>query len=290
MNRFAAKLMQGAARLAFWRKPASALPADPGSAKSAPAQQDASASVIPPAPKLGWLARVKRAFRRKQPATLPLLVDQIIESGAPNAGQAESADPEPAADQTQQSAPGSAPVPADIADAVPVSRMVRVLGLLGNKWVWIPGVSVIVLAIIVTLALMLVQSTQEKDHLQAELAASQKALKTKIALKEPQPAPARPPEAHAADAHPPPQVEKPVPIPINHAEEPGPAPTASTPTASTTESVQPPAAHAEPAPLHAVGKAKLPAAADLNCDVSDKASVTKNLKNCIDAFNKATRQ
>ncbi len=99
--------------------------------------------------KLSLLTRLKNVFRRK--------------SGPDAENDAETTAPDEAA-------------PAEDGEVVEVGRLQRVLARLSNKWVWIPGVSVIVLVPLVIMAWMLMQSTQEKARLQVELQAAQKKL------------------------------------------------------------------------------------------------------------------
>lgn len=65
MNRWMAKLAQGTARLAFWRKPATAIaPASPAAEPMTPEAQpepaDAAAPAATPGVKPGWFARLKQ--------------------------------------------------------------------------------------------------------------------------------------------------------------------------------------------------------------------------------------
>ncbi|HEY9098669.1 MAG TPA: hypothetical protein VIN38_07355 [Thiobacillus sp.] len=158
---------------------------------------------------------------------------------------------------------------APVADAIPtdpdetpetsetprVSLKARLLGALTQKWVWIPSVSVAVLAVVGTLSFMLMQSTQATHELQAELASAKKQLKQ---------APITP------------QVIPPVLVAHQNA-----APHESEPASPLAES----GAYAESGSYAAAA----PGANDaLDCDISDKASVAQNLKSCIEAFNRAT--
>jgi hypothetical protein len=102
------------------------------------------------------LARLKNVFRRK--------------SG-------------PGAETGAEAAVSSEAVPAADGEAVEAGRLQRVLAKLSNKWVWIPCVSVIVLVPLVIMALMLMQSAQEKAHLQEELLATQKQLEQSTTVK-----------------------------------------------------------------------------------------------------------
>lgn len=122
---------------------------------------DASAAAADdaPVPKLSLLARLKRRLRR-QPE-LPL--EAAADAGAPSPDQAGDADGEET--------------------AVPVGRARRVLATLSKKRVWIPAVSLVLLALMGTLTLMLLQSAQEKKKLQTELLATQKKLEQTVARK-----------------------------------------------------------------------------------------------------------
>lgn len=142
----------------------------------------------------------------------------------------------------------------------PKTKLVRrLLGILSKKWVLIPSVSVAMLAIMGTLSFMLMQSKQATYELQAELASAKKQLK-QFPLKPEVAPPVR--MAHQDVS----------PHDVDHAQ-------------SSPET----AAHDQTSPQAAAGSPPTPYPnIDMDCDVSDKASVAKNLKNCIEAFNQAT--
>ncbi len=115
-----------------------------------------------PIPKPSWLACLKGAFRRRpKPETLEAEDDTSPSSSQSPRMATASSQAEPAADE----------------EGVPVSLVQRVRAVLSNKWVWIPGISVMLVAIIATMMWMLLQSGQEKRQLQIELVAAQKKLK-----------------------------------------------------------------------------------------------------------------
>jgi hypothetical protein len=250
LNRLTAKLVQGFSRLAFWRKPAAAFPeqpetpetpaaeasteappeAEPAALAEAPARELADENALEEAaaaPKLSVLARLKTTFRRQTKPEALEADDSIPGAGLNRDATAFSEDDESYSDEgTAQ--PG---------------RIRRVLATLSNKWVWIPGASAMLLVLIGAMALMLLQSAQEKEHLQAELLATQKKLEQTGVAK-----------GVTADA-----------------DVPAPAPAAV------------------PA-FAAVGSAAVGSRPGIDagdCQVSDKASVAQNLKNCIDSFNRS---
>lgn len=220
MNRLTAKLAQGVSRLAFWRKPAAA--PDPAALAEAPARELADENAIEEAasvPKLSVLERLKTTFRRQtKPGALE--ADESIPGEGLNRDATAFNEDESGGDE----------------DTAQPGRIRRVLARLSNKWVWIPGASAMLLVLIGTMALMLLQSAQEKEHLQAELLAMQKKLEQTGVAKQ---------VAAGTDV---------------------PAP-ADVPT------------------FAAVGSRPGIDAGD--CQVSDQASVSQNLKNCIDSFNRS---
>ncbi|MHB8938588.1 MAG: hypothetical protein ACYC39_09755 [Thiobacillus sp.] len=279
LNRLTAKLVQGVSRLAFWRKPAAAFPEqpetpaaeastevppeaeqaaaadtaepqagrferlkqllnlgrksiaeqpvapDPASLAEAPARElaDENATEAAPAPKLSVLARLKTTFRRQ---TKPdaLEADESIPGAELNRDATAFSEDESDSDE----------------DTAPPGRIRRVLATLSNKWVWIPGASAMLLVLIGAMAVMLLQSAQEKKHLQAELLATQKKLEQKGTVKE----------------------------------------------AAAKENAGPSDAPA----FAAIGSAAAGSRPGIDagdCQVSDKASVSQNLKNCIDSFNRS---
>jgi hypothetical protein len=111
---------------------------------------DATTADELPAPKPSLLVRIKNRLRRQ--------------SGLP-----------PSEEDTDEPTPGDAES-ADDESPVQVGRIRRVLAVLSNKWVWIPGVSVVLLALLGAMLLGLLQSAQETKQLQAELLATQKKL------------------------------------------------------------------------------------------------------------------
>ena len=105
------------------------------------------------------LARLKTTVRRQtKPAVLE--ADESIPSAGLNRDTTAFSEDESDSDE----------------DTAQPGRIRRVLVTLSNKWVWIPGASAMLLVLIGAMALMLLQSAQEKQHLQAELLAMQKKL------------------------------------------------------------------------------------------------------------------
>ncbi|HQT71268.1 MAG TPA: hypothetical protein PLE48_12695 [Thiobacillus sp.] len=105
----------------------------------------------------GWLVRLKSKFRRP-----PEHIQSEAEEDTPR-----SREVEPAIDE----------------EAVHVSRIQHLRAVLTNKWVWVPGISVMLITIIATMMWMLVQSGHDNKQLQLELGATQKKLKLASAAK-----------------------------------------------------------------------------------------------------------
>jgi hypothetical protein len=286
LNRLTATIVQGFSRLAFWRKPAAPLPEQPeapaseASTEVQPVEVEAEPAAVTDAaePQVGRFERLKRLLNlgRKSIAEQPLAPDPAALDEAParemvdeNAIEEETSAPprswlarlkttfrrqaKPEALEADESIPGaernrdatafSEDESDSDEDTAQPGRIRRVLAALSNKWVWIPATSVMLLALIGAMALMLLQSVQEKEHLKAELLATQKKLEQTGVAKE-----------VAADTE-----------------------------------VRAPAAADVPA-FAVVGSAAAhnrPGIDAGDCQVSDKASVTQNLKNCIDSFNRS---
>jgi hypothetical protein len=221
LNRFVATLVKGSARLAFWRKPAAVSPDEPQ-----PENQ-------PPAP--SFLARLKGRLRRTPPPEQP---EADVDAATPR-------------EEENRNTTASEATPADEADAVPASRMQRVRAVLTNKWVWIPGISSVLLAIMATMMVMLVQSKHEQHILQTKLQSTQKELKKTT-------------------------IEKQVAVlsdPVKDA--------VAHPSQAAGEPVTAAAGSAEDSPSGVT---------DTDCVITDQASVIKNLKHCIDSYNSASAQ
>ncbi len=204
---------------------------DPAALAEAPARELADEDAIEeaaPAPRLSVRAWLKTLFRRQAKA-------EGIEADESVAGAELNRDATAFSEDEADSE----------VDTAPPGRIRRVLATLSNKWVWIPGASAMLLVPIGAMALMLLQSAQEKAHLQAELLATQKQLEQKSVAKD-----AAKDVAAAADV---------------------------------------PAAADAPAfaAVGSVAAGSRPGIDAGDCQVSDKASVTENLKNCIDSFNRS---
>jgi len=165
LNRFTAKLVHGFGQLAFWRKPIASITEEPASstgpepATDHQAEAESSAAAETPVLQTSWFARLKGKLRRP-----------------PKSEQPEADEETPQA---------SAPEPAVAEEAVDESRVQRVRAVLANKWVVISGGSVMLIAVVATLAGMLLQSGQEKKQLQIELVAAQQKLKQVDAKQKP---------------------------------------------------------------------------------------------------------
>jgi hypothetical protein len=278
LNRLTAKLVQGVSRLAFWRKPAAAFPEQPETpaleASTAVQPETEQAAVADTAePQTSRFERLKQLLKlgRKSIAEQPLAPDSAALAEAPareladeNAIEEAASAPKlsvlarlkatfrrqakPEALEADESIPGaernrdatafSEDESDSDEDTAQPGRTRRALAMLSNKWVWIPGASAMLLVPIGAMALLLQQSAQEKEHLQAELLATQNKFEQAGVAKEvavdtavPAPAPAAVPAYVAADSR--------------------------------------------------------PGIDAGDCQVSDKASVTQNLKRCIDSFNRS---
>ena len=287
MKRLTPKLTHWFARLAFWRKPAAPTPEQLESPDPAPAGDSSSvetesgaAADVPMLP-VGWFARLKQALnRRRSPVPEPSMdTDQteVLESPSVEHSDATSATataddvpiprhsllarlrntlrrkPKPEqlaadADESQSSterineeAEPSDGDPDGDEDAQQAGRMRCALATLSSKWVWMPGVGILLLVPVAAMTLMLLQSEHEKAQLQAELIATQKKLEQTTLSKK-----------AAASQETPKQAG-------------GPA----------------------VAIVGSAAAATKPGVDAGDCLVSDKASVTQNLKNCIDSFNNA---
>ncbi|WP_310446416.1 hypothetical protein [Thiobacillus sp.] len=150
---------------------------EPIAERSAPKRGEPEASEAVAKPSV--LARLKRLFHRK-----PVLALAEEEADRPPASS------RPA--RTTGASNQAEPVAEE--DAAPAGRFQRLGAALANKRVWIPTVSVALLAVIGTMAWLLLQSGQEKQQLQLELQAANKKLKQaappKLAAKAPAPQPA----------------------------------------------------------------------------------------------------
>jgi len=234
-----AKLARGAARLAFWRKPVEAGPEPATTAADAPSVEMDPVETAP-----AKIAQLEVAPIEAEPASI-----------APT---------ESSQTKIQPIAPSSVEAtPADNSESQNSKFVSRVLGTLSKKRVWIPSVSVAMLAMMATLSFMLVQSKQATHELQAELASARKQLKQ---------APLNP------------EVAPPVLVAyqdvalhgINHAKT---SPEAIAHEKAPPQVISPAAAvNSPPKPLPNI---------DMDCVVADKESVIKNLKNCIEGFNNA---
>jgi len=165
LNRFTAKLVHEFGRLAFWRKPTASIPeeptspADPEPAPDHQAEAESSAVAETPVLQTSWLARLKGKLRRP---------------------------PKPEEPEADEETPRASELEPAVAEAdAQASRVPRVRAVLANKWVWGSGIGVMLMALVTTLAGMLLQSGQEKKQLQTELVAAQKKLKQVDATQKP---------------------------------------------------------------------------------------------------------
>lgn len=258
---------------------------DPQTSDSSPPVKSAVEAIADPSQiQTGWLARLKHALRRRRnsteaplpasehtgdserPSGQPLDASTATEDGPPltqgffarlkNTFRRQSK-PTPMDVDAPSSSPGGNDAPTashsgnSVADAEALrpNRMQRVRSLLSNKGLWIVSVSIMLLAIIVTLVFMLSQSRQEQEHLQAELLATQKSLgQARLTQRAATPQPA--------------------------------APQSTLPAAS-------PQAR-DSANAFSSSPAEIKPDIDIeDCVVTDKDSVIKNLSRCIEHFNRS---
>lgn len=233
--------MHGFARLAFWRKPAaatldgtapSAVPEPATARQSKRGEAEASAAADVPERQAGWFARLKQALFRRLPKPEPIKTEADIAQS--NSSQPNATTPSSQAESVAD------------ADELPVSRVQRVRALLSSKRVWIPGISIMLIAIIATMTGMLLQSGQEKKHLQIELVAAQQKLKRANMVQKATLSPG------AAIPAVPEQAGNPV------------------------------VAAADDQPAESKSKSDIGAG---ECQISNPENVAENLKNCIDSFN-----
>ena len=149
---------------------------EPIAERSAPKRGEPEASEAVNKPSV--LARLKRLFHRKPVLALAEEeADRPPASSRPAEAVGASNQPEPVAEE----------------DVAPENRLQRLRGVLANKRVWIPTVSVALLAVMGSMVGLLLQSGQEKQQLQLELQAANKKLKQapppKLAAKAPAPQP-----------------------------------------------------------------------------------------------------
>ena len=234
MKRLIAICAQGFARLAFWRKPA------------APASDQAEPAAI--------------ASRETAEGAEPAEVEHAdgVADGVADESTAEARHDEAASASGEM---GTAEA------AAPATGIRRVLAVLSNKWVLISSIGGVLLAITGVALFMLMQSSRDKTHLQAELLKTQKQLEQSVIAKKP--------EANSIiPALAPISAPTPAPVPVpEQASEPA------------VEKAAPVAEKADPP----VTKPQ-PAVASGECLITDQASVTQNLKNCIESFNRATER
>ena len=277
-----AKLAQGVARLAFWRKSDAASPEHADSATEAsdpmPAD-DAAPPDVADAP-VGRFARLKQfVFRWRRNAGEPseaadptaTLAPDVLDTAEATADEAlpkrsllarlksrfrrqaaadvpeaeAEADASTANARQNRETDSSRERDAD-SDELPVQpgRIRRALAMLSRKWVWIPAMSLVLLGMMSAMLVLLLQSAQEKDRLQTELLAAQQQLDQ---------------AASAKNGMPKNELAK------TDATDPMGVPTAA-----------------------GLGTGASLRQTDFDasgCVVSDKESVTQNLRHCIDAFN-----
>lgn len=112
-----------------------------------------------------------------KPSLLARLKGKLRRSTGPIPLEADADTPQSSLRQPKATTASSQAEPAAEEEAVHLSPIQRVRAVLSNKRVWIPGISVMLIAVIATMAAMLLQSGQEKKQLQIQLVAAQQKLK-----------------------------------------------------------------------------------------------------------------
>lgn len=248
MKRLVEQLARKASRLAFWRKPAAAVPEQVVEAVAeAP---DSPAEPVPAAPQIAWMARIMKRL-----------------SGEPQ-------------DESPSSAEGAEATEGAAATAEAETPKRSMLALLSSKRVWIPAVSAVVLTLIASMAAMLMQSNQEKGQLQARLAETEKALKNKPPEPAPQPIEV-PPLLKMPDME-----ALPTEVAMHSAKDSLPVEPTQPEEARQPDDTKPQAQagikpEAEPMPEKASRKPAMSG----ECNISSQENVRASLKDCIDAFN-----
>ncbi|OZA15010.1 MAG: hypothetical protein B7X94_00105 [Hydrogenophilales bacterium 17-62-8] len=191
MKRFTVKIVQGIARLARWRR----LSASSTESLDAP-DPDASPSAVrhslhdqtergveqdaAPEPKPSLLVRLKTLFNRSSQS-----VQQEADAAVADIPQEKSSAVRASSNEDAVAAE----------EAPPSGLQQRARAMLTNKWVLISGGSVMLIALVATLAGLLLQSGKEKAQLQSQLLAAQQKLKQGGIAQKPvgvKPAPIRP--------------------------------------------------------------------------------------------------
>jgi len=158
-----------------WRRTSAPQPQEPDPdpdqtvvvARPSREQLEAAEPDAEPAPTLSWLARIKEKFRR-QPK-LEALAESDEAADLPAGTRRSAARDEESVEETGEEAPKP-------------GLFKRLLALFTRKRVWIPSVSVVVLALIGGVAFMLQSAAQEKAKLQAELQKAQKKIAQQAAV------------------------------------------------------------------------------------------------------------
>lgn len=279
---FFARLKQ---RLTFRRKPATETEAEPDAEAVAERKPRAKATEEPevPEPKPSFFARLKGwlTFRRKPIETEAEPDAEAVAERKPRGSASEEAEvPEPkpgffarlkgwlsfrrkpaeteaeADDKTQvieKAKVRSETTAAEGEEEAPQpGRLKRLLIRLRSKKVWIPALSLAVVGLVSWVVVVMLHATHEKERLQAELKAAKKMLEQKQVAAVVRPAP--PPPQPAVPAKPEKKIDPAFNI-VGHI----PAPRSE-----------------EESGVNAS-----------DCVVKDKASVSENLKNCIEGFNSA---
>lgn len=276
MKSFIAKLKTWLTRLAFWRKPAAPATEAENGIDDASNSGD---SVDSGTPQPSRFARLKQALRwRRKAARQPLDPEQTVVVERPSRERLEAAE---SASESEDLPPQlswfarlkkkfrrqpklEALDESDETDDLPVSTkrsatedeeteeetprpglFKRLKAVFAKKWVWIPSVSAVVLALVGGVVFMLLQAGHEKEKLQAELLKAQKKIEQQAAVVKQATATK---QAAAIEASP--EQVKPAPIMIG-------------------------AANSDSKPGVNAG----------DCVVTSKESVAASLKGCIDSFN-----
>ncbi len=218
LKRLIAKFSTVFDQIAFWRKSGIPLSDEPAVANAQIDQErpvaapEINTPTPDPAPKIGWFVRLLQAlpWRRQSATEEPLDPDQCVIIERPSREQLEASEeiedkpkrsllarlsnrfrrqsnqqlPENSNDQTETDEQ-DADIPVDENDAPQSSWFKRLLAKLRNKWIWIPIVSSLFLALIGIIIVFALHSAQEKERLEKEVHQMQRQLEKQTTLAKP---------------------------------------------------------------------------------------------------------
>ena len=149
----------------------------PSPAQELPADADQAVAPEHPSSKRGDPRAAVDAVPELKPSLLARLKSKLRRSPRPEPLEADADTPQSSLRQPKATTASSQAEPAADEEGAHESPIQRVRAVLSNKRVWIPGISVMLIAIIATMTGMLLQSGQEKKQLQIQLVAAQQKLK-----------------------------------------------------------------------------------------------------------------